>query len=54
VFVEVDALRPSTVGGDVVSVVGVVDQPVVVSTQGYREVQIGRPAFGPRMSVMQF
>ena len=56
VFVEVDGLRARVIGvfgGDVVSLVGVVDQPVVIATQGYREVQIGRPAFGPRMLVMQ-
>jgi len=52
-FVEVDGLRPFGVGGDVVSVVEVVDQPVVVATQGDREVKVGEPAFGPGMLVMQ-
>ena len=52
-LVEVDDLLPARVGGDVVSVVGVVDQPVVVYTQGDGEVEVGEPAFGPWVSVMQ-
>ena len=65
VFVEVDGLGSSgveaarvvlavgAIGGGVVSVAGVVDQPVVVATQGYREVKVGEPAFRPRLLVVQ-
>ena len=58
-FVEVHGLGArvaegaGVVGGGVVSVVGVVDQPVVVSTQRDGLVKVGEPAFRPRLLVVQ-
>ena len=55
-FVEVDGLRArvaGVVGGGVVSVVGVVDQPVVASTQRDGLIEVGEPAFRPRLLVVQ-
>ena len=62
-FVEVHGLGSSGVeaarvvgangGGGVVSVAGVVDQPVVVATQRDRLIKVGEPAFRPRLLVVQ-